>query len=256
MSAPRKILVIGGTGLIGSKLIKLLRDLGHDAIPASPSKGVNSVTGEGLQAMAGVEIVVDVSNSPSFEAKAVLDFFEKSTGNLTRAAIKHGVKHFVVLSIVNTDGLPDCPYFVAKLAQESILTASKVPYTIVRATQFFEFVKFIGTNVPVTDTIKLSPVNMQPIVSDDVAAALVPVVLGSPANGIVELAGPEVIKQDELVRQYFAVIGDKHRVVADPSVGYFGAKVDNKSLVPLNPSNPNLVLGKTRYAAWLQMQRK
>lgn len=258
MSAPtaRKILVVGGTGLIGSKLIKLLRDLGHDATAASPSKGINSVTGEGLDAMAGVEIVVDVSNSPSFEAKAVLEFFEKSTTNLTRAAAKFGVKHFVALSVVGTDRLPECAYFVAKHAQEKILIASKVPFTILRATQFFEFVKSIGSNASTAEAIKLPPINMQPIVSDDVAAALVPVALSEPVNGVLELAGPEVIRQDELVRQYFAVVGEKHTVVADPKAGYFGAQVDDHSLIPLDAASPKLRLGKTRYASWLETQRK
>ena len=247
--ASRKILVIGGTGLIGTKLVKLLRDLKHDVIAASPSKGINSVTGEGLvAAMSGVEIVVDVSNSPSWEAKAVLEFFEKSTSNLTSSSLKAGVKHYVALGVVGTERLLESGYFRAKIAQENLITSSKLPYTLLRATQFFEFSKFVADSN--SNSAPTPTVNMQPVSSDDIAAALVRVALGAPANGIVELAGPDVIRQDDFARQYLQAIGDTRTLVVDPKALYYGAHVDDRSLVPTNAATA--IIGKDHFADWLK----
>ena len=244
-----KIVVIGGSGLIGKKLVNNLRKQGHEAVAASPSSGVNTITGEGLaKALAGAQVVVDVANSPSFEDKAVLDFFETSGRNLLSAEAAAGVRHHVALSVVGTDRLLASGYLRAKVAQENLIQASTVPFTIVRSTQFFEFVKGIAKSATGGSTIRLSSVLMQPMVSDDVAAAVADVALGEPVNGMVEIAGPDRIRQDELVRQYLSATGDARKVVTDAKAGYFGIAVNDQSLVP--GDNPRL--GPTHYEDWLK----
>lgn len=243
-----KIVVIGGTGLIGKKLVGKLRERGHDAVAASPGTGVNAVTGKGLSAaLAGAEVVVDVANSPSFEDKAVLEFFEKSGCNLLAAEAAAGVKHHVALSVVGTDRLLASGYFRAKMAQEDLIKASPVPYTIVRATQFFEFVGAIAESGAEGDSVRLPPAAMQPIVSDDVAAALADVAVAPPQNATVEIAGPEAIRMDELVRLLLQAKHDPRQVITDPEARYFGTAVNDRSLVP--GANPRL--GATRFADWL-----
>ena len=212
-----KIVVIGGSGLIGSKLVNNLRQRGHEVVAASPSSGVNTLTGEGLaDALAGARVVVDVANSPSFEDKAVMEFFETSGRNLLAAEAAAGVGHHVALSVVGADRLPDSGYLRAKVAQEKLIKASKIPYTIVRATQFFEFAGGIAQSATEGQTVRLSPALMQPIVSDDVAAALADVALGAPVNGTVELAGPERFSLDELVQHFLDAKHDARRVVGHP----------------------------------------
>lgn len=243
-----KIVVIGGSGLIGSKLVAILRERGHEVVAASPSKGVNTITGEGLSdALRGTQVVVDVANSPSFEDKAVLEFFETSGRNLAAAEAAAGVKHHVALSVVGTDRLPESGYFRAKVAQEEIIKASKVPYTIVRATQFFEFVGAIAQSATDGQSVRVPPAKMQPIVSDDVAAGLADVATAAPLNGIVELAGPEPIPMDELVRTFLAANHDTRQVLTDSQACYFGTPVNDRSLTP--GDNPRL--GKMRFADWL-----
>lgn len=244
-----KIVVIGGTGLIGSKVVKNLRDKGHEVIAAAPSSGVNTLTGEGLaEAMQGTDVVIDVANSPSFEARAVMEFFETSGRNLLAAEAAAGVHHHIALSVVGTDRLQASGYFRGKLAQEKLIEASPVSYTIVRATQFFEFAGSIAKSATEEeDAVRLPPVMMQPMASDDVAAALVEVALSAPRNGILEIAGPEKIRQDEMVRQYLAANGEGKRVVADPQALYFGAAVNDGSLTP--GESPRI--GKIRYEEWL-----
>lgn len=247
-----KIVVIGGSGLIGSKLVNRLRERGHEVIAASPSSGVNAVTGEGLStALKGAQVVVDVANSPSFEDKAVLEFFGKSGRNLTAAEAEAGVKHHVALSVVGTDRLLESGYFRAKMVQEDLIKASKIPYTIVRATQFFEFVGAIAQSATDGQTVRLPPAMMQPIVSDDVAAALADVALAQPINGTVELAGPEKIPMDELVRKFLAASRDTRQVMTDPQARYFGTAVNDRSLTPGN--NPRT--GPTHFADWLSHTR-
>lgn len=249
-SSSLKIVVIGGTGLIGSKLVANLRRLGHEVAAASPSSGVNSVTGEGLRdALAGTQVVVDVSNSPSFEDQAVLDFFDRSTRNLLAAEVEAGVKHHVALSVVGTERLQASGYFRAKLAQESLIKAGKTPYTLVRATQFFEFTKGIADVASEGSVVRVPPVQMQPMVSDDVAALLAVFAIAAPVNGTVEIAGPELIRQDEVVRRFFQATGDSRTVVADASALYFrSTPVDDRSLVP----GTNVRLGKVRFEDWLK----
>lgn len=243
-----KILVIGGSGLIGAKLVKKLREQGQEVVAGSPSSGVNAVTGEGLaKALEGVQVVVDVANSPSFEDKAVLEFFEKSSRNLLAAESAAGVKHHVALSVVGTDRLLSSGYFRAKMAQENLIKASPIPYTIVRATQFFEFVGGIAQSATEGNTVRLPSALMQPIVSDDVAAALASVALAEPLNGTVEVAGPEPIRMDELVRQFLTAKGDDRPVVSDSQALYFGTRVNDQSLTPA--ANPRL--GSTRFQDWL-----
>ena len=249
-----KIVVIGGSGLIGSKVVNILRQRGHEVVAASPSKGVNTLTGEGLtEALAGAQVVVDVANSPSFEDKPALEFFETSGRNLLAADKAAGVRHHVALSVVGTDRLTGSGagslsgYFRAKMAQENLIKASGIPFTIVHATQFFEFVKSITQSATGGSEIRLSSVLMQPIVSDDVAAAVAEVALGEPVNGMIEIAGPDQIRQDELVRQYLSATGDTRRVITDAKAGYFGIAVNDQSLVPGN--NPRL--GPTHYEEWL-----
>lgn len=244
-----KVVVIGGTGLIGSKLVADLRRRGHHAVAASPSSGVNAVTGAGLvEALTGADVVVDVANSPSFDDEAVLAFFENSSRNLLAAEEKAGVKHHVALSVVGTDRLLASGYFRAKMAQEKLIVSSKIPYTIVRATQFFEFVGAIAQVATEGSTVRLPPAMMQPIGSDDVAALLADVVVAAPVNGMVEIAGPEPIRQDALVRRFFAATGDARRVVTDANALYFGrAPVDDQSLTP--GDHPRL--GAARFEDWL-----
>ena len=245
-----KIVVIGGTGLIGTKLVNNLRQRGHEVVAASPSTGVNTLTGEGLaKALDGAQVVVDVANSPSFEDKPALEFFETSGRNLLAGEAAAGVKHHVALSVVGTDRLLGSGpgslsgYFRAKMAQENLIKASGIPFTIVHATQFFEFVKSIAQSTSDGSTVRLSSVLMQPIVSDDVAAAVADVALGKPMNGMIEVAGPDRIRQDELVRQYLSATGDARKVITDVHAGYFGIEVNDQSLVPGN--NPRL--GPTHY---------
>lgn len=228
-----KIVVIGGTGLIGTKLVNSLRKIGHEVVAASPRLGVNTITGEGLAtALAGAQVVVDVANSPSWEDKAVLDFFETSGRNLLAAEAAAGVGHHIALSVVGTERLLASGYFRAKMAQETLIKASPVPYTIVRATQFFEFVDGIVQSATDGQTVRVSPALVQPIVSDDVAAALVQVVIGTPLNGMVELAGPEPIRLDELVRQFLSAQGDTRKVTTDVHALYFGIELNDQSLTP------------------------
>jgi uncharacterized protein YbjT (DUF2867 family) len=243
-----KIVVIGGSGLIGTKLVNKLRQLGHEVVAASPTAGVNTITGEGLaEALAGAQIVVDVANSPSFEDKAVLEFFETSGRNLLAAEAAAGVGHHVALSVVGTDRLLQSGYFRAKMAQEDLIKASKVPYTILRSTQFFEFLNGIAQSATDGQTARLSPAFVQPVVSDDVAAALVDVTLAPPVNGTVELAGPERLRLDELVRRFLSANQDARQVVADVHARYFGAELNDQSLTP--GDNPRIA--PTRFEDWL-----
>lgn len=243
-----KIVVIGGTGLIGKKLVAILRGRGHEVIAASPSSGVNTITGEGLkEVLAGAEVVVDVANSPSFEDKAVLEFFETSGRNLLAAEEVAGVRHHVALSVVGADRLPESGYMRAKVAQENLIKGSKVPYTILRATQFFEFVGAIAQSATDGKTVRLPSALMQPIVSDDVAAALADIAIAKPLNSMVELAGPEPIRMDELVRRFLSVTQDARQVMTDPEARYYGTAVNDRSLTP--DENPRV--GKTLYSEWL-----
>ncbi|MFJ4156658.1 SDR family oxidoreductase [Pseudomonas sp. NPDC089752] len=246
-----KIVVIGGTGLIGSKLVSGLRERGHQALAASPSTGVNSITREGLaDAMNGADVVVDVANAPSWEDQAVLDFFQTSTRNLLAAEKAAGVKHHVALSIVGSERLPENGYFRAKVAQEALIKESGVPYTLLRATQFFEFVAGIAQAGAVGEEIRLSPALFQPMASDDVVVALTDVALAPPANGTLEVAGPEATPLDELVRRFLRLSGDPRKVVADVHALYFGAKLDDQALTPGKGAR----LGKTRFEDWLARQ--
>jgi uncharacterized protein YbjT (DUF2867 family) len=244
-----KIVVIGGTGLIGKKLIPLLRERGHEAVAASPSSGVNTLTGEGLaEVLAGAQVVVDVSNSPSFEDRAVLEFFETSGRNLLAAEAAAGVGHHVALSVVGADRMPDSGYMRAKVAQERLIKGGKVPYTIVRATQFFEFLGAIAGSGAAGDTVRLPDAPMQPLAADDVAAALADVAVGPPANTTMELAGPEAQSIAAFVRRALAAGGDTRTVVADPQARYFGAALDARGLTP-DGANPRI--GPTRFEEWL-----
>ena len=243
-----KIVVIGDTGLIGSKLVKLLRERGQEVLAASPDTGVNTLTGEGLPAaMAGAQVVVDVSNSPSFEDDAVLNFFKHSTGNLLAAEQAAGVRHHVALSIVGADRLPQSGYLRAKVAQENLIKVSSIPYSILRSTQFFEFVGRIADSATEGNVVRLPTAYVQPIVSDEVVAALADVVLGTPLNGTVEVAGPEKFRLDELVRRVLRTKSDARQVQGDSLAQYFGTELADDSLVPLAPP-PRL--GKTRFEAW------
>ncbi|QEL16322.1 SDR family oxidoreductase [Limnoglobus roseus] len=242
-----KIVVIGGSGLIGKKLIPLLRQRGHEAASASPSSGVNALTGEGLAAaLAGADVVVDVTNSPSFADAAVMDFFVTSTRNLMAAEAAAGVRHHVAVSVVGADRLPDSGYLRAKVAQERLIATGRTPYTIVRATQFFEFLGAIAGSGADGDTVRLPAAPMQPLAADDVAAALADVVVGEPINGIVELAGPESLPMAEFVGRFLAATGDRRAVVGDPQARYFGTTLDARGLNP--GANPRL--GPTRFEDW------
>jgi uncharacterized protein YbjT (DUF2867 family) len=244
----RKIVVIGGSGLIGTKLVKNLLRQGHEVVAASPSTGVNTITGEGLaEALAGAQVVVDVANAPSWEDQAVLEFFEKSGRNLLAAEAAAGVGHHVALSVVGTERLLASGYFRAKLAQENLIKASSIPYTIVRATQFFEFVGGIAQAATQGETVRLPAALMQPIVSDDVADVMADVAVAEPLNSTVELAGPEPIRQDELVRKFLSATGDPRTVTTDPSALYYGIALTDQSLTP--GDNPRI--GPTRFEDWL-----
>lgn len=244
-----KIVVIGGSGLIGTKLVKNLREHGHEVVAASPSLGVNTITGEGLsEALAKAQVVVDVANAPSFEDKAALEFFEMSGHNLLAAEATAGVQHHVALSVVGTDRLLASGYFRAKMAQENLIKASKIPYTILRATQFFEFVKSIAQSATEGQTIRLSPALLQPVASDDVAAVLADTAVGKPLNRTIELAGPEQIGLDELVRLYFKAIRDGRKVITDVHALYFGLELNDQSLTP----GDNPLIGPTRFEDWLK----
>jgi uncharacterized protein YbjT (DUF2867 family) len=249
MNKKLKIVVIGGTGLIGKKVVKNLLQQGHDVVAASPSSGVNAVTGEGLaEALAGAQVVVDVANAPSWEDKAVLEFFEKSGRNLLAGEKAAGVGHHVALSVVGTDRLLASGYFRAKMAQEDLIKTSPIPYTIVRSTQFFEYVGGIAQSATEGQAVRLPPALMQPIVSDDVAAALAEVAAKEPLNGTIEVAGPEPIRMDALVRKYLVAIRDPRTVTTDTAAKYFGISVNDQSLTPGEGAR----LGQTRFEDWLK----
>ncbi|XXT22604.1 SDR family oxidoreductase [Sorangium sp. So ce429] len=245
-----KIVVIGGTGLIGTKLVRRLRQQGHEVVAASPATGVNSLTGEGLaEALAGAEVVVDVANSPSFEDKTVLDFFEISGRNLLAAEAAAGVKHHVALSVVGTDRMLGSGYFRAKMAQEALIEASGIPYTILRATQFFEFMGGIARSSAGAEQVRLSPAMVQPIASEDVADALADVTLGAPMNGTLEVAGPERRPLAELVRGYLSANKDHRDVIVDAEAPYFGVRIDDQSLTPGDSAR----VMPTRFGDWLAL---
>jgi uncharacterized protein YbjT (DUF2867 family) len=244
-----KLVIIGGTGLIGSKLVATLREQGHEAVAAAPNTGVNTLTGEGLaEALQGASVVIDVSNSPSFEDAAVLDFFTTSTRNLLKYAAEAGVTHYVALSVVGTDRLSESGYFRAKIAQEKLITESGSPYSIVHATQFFEFVRSIAAAATDGTTVRLAPVLIQPMAGDDVAKAVGTIALGAPVNRVVEIAGPEQFRLDELIRTGLKALHDTREVVADPQARYFGAILDTRTLVPADGAR----LGDTRFQEWIE----
>jgi uncharacterized protein YbjT (DUF2867 family) len=244
-----KIVVIGGTGLIGLKTVAILRQGGHEVVAASPKSGINTITGEGLkEAMAGAQVVIDLANSPSFEDKAVLEFFQTSGRNLLAAETAAGVRHHVALSIVGTDRSPDNGYFRAKVAQEKLIEASGIPYTIIRSTQFMEFLGGIAASSADGNMVRISPGLFQPIAADDVAAVVADVALAAPRNGIVEIAGPERAPFNEIVARYLKAIGDAREVVSDPEARYFGGRVEERSLVPLGEAR----LGRTGLDEWLR----
>jgi uncharacterized protein YbjT (DUF2867 family) len=243
-----KIVVIGGTGLIGTKLVKGLRERGHEVLAASPDTGVDTLTGEGLaEALAGAQVVVDLANSPSFEDKAALEFFETSGRNLLAAEAAAGVGHHLALSVVGADRLPEGGYLRAKVAQEKLIKASGIPYTILRSTQFFEFLGRIAEAGANGDVIRLSPALVQPIASDDVVAALADLAVGQPVNATVEVAGPEAYPLDKLAGRVLAVSGDRRQVIADVHARYYGAELDDRSLTP--GDHPRL--GSTGFEEWL-----
>src|SRR5438045_4276646 len=234
-----KIVVIGGTGLIGSKLVNKLREHGHEAVAASPNSGVNTLTGEGLaEVLKGASVVVDVSNSPSWEDAAVLKFFETSTRNLLTYEAAAGVGHHVALSVVGTQRLSESGYFRAKIAQEKLIQESSIPHSIVQATQFFEFLKGLADISMAGDKVHLPPVLFQPMAADDVASGVARVAVGAPVNGTVEIAGPEQFRVDELVRRRLASLKDPREVIADPNACYGGAKIGDKTLLPGNNTRP------------------
>ncbi len=244
-----KLVIIGGSGLIGSKLVTRLREQNHEAVPASPATGVNTLTGEGLaETVQGASVVVDVSNSPSFEEAAVMEFFTKSTRNLLKYAAAAGVKHYVALSVVGTERIPDSPYLRAKNAQETLIKAGGIPYSIVHATQFFEFIKRIADDATEGTTVRLPPVLFQPMAADDVAKAVARVAVGTPLNGMVEVAGPEAFRFDELIREALRARNDSRSVVADPHAQYFGAALGERSLIPVDGAR----LGEIRFQEWLR----
>jgi len=243
-----KFVIIGGSGLIGSKVVVRLREQGHEAVPASPDTGVNTLTGQGLaDVLQGASVVVDVSNSPSFEATAVMNFFMTSTRNLLKYAAAAGVRHYVALSVVGTERIPDSPYLQAKNVQETLIKGAGIPYSIVHATQFFEFVQRIADEATDGTTVRLPPVLIQPMAADDVAEAVGRVAMGAPVNGTVEVAGPEQFRFDELIRQGLQARHDTRTVVADPHATYFGAALDERSLIPAE----NARLGEIHFQEWL-----
>lgn len=243
-----KIVVIGGTGLIGSKVVEELTQQGHEAIAAAPSTGVDTISGKGLkEAMAGAKAVIDVSNSPSFEEQEALDFFQTAGRNITAAELGAGVDHHIALSVVGTDRLQDSGYFRAKLAQERLIKASPVPYTLIHATQFFEFLRQIAQFSMIDGAVRLPAVQFQPMAAQDVASAIVDVALAEPANDTIEIAGPEMFTLDEPVRRVLAYDGDPRKVIVDPAAPYFGVKVSEKTLVPGAGARP----GSTKLDWWL-----
>ena len=246
-----KIVIIGGSGLIGSKVVRKLVDQGNEAVPASPNTGVNTLTGEGLaEVLKGADVVVDVSNSPSFEDTAVLNFFRTSTTNLLEAEAAAGVRHHVALSVVGTDRLSESGYMRAKIAQEKLIEQSSIPYSIVHATQFFEFMKGIADAATDGGTVRLAPVLIQPMAAEDVATEVARVAVGAPLNRIVEVGGPAQFRLDEIVRRYLTAREDPRSVIADPHARYYGAELGERTLVPDN----NAALGETRFEDWLSQQ--
>jgi uncharacterized protein YbjT (DUF2867 family) len=244
-----KIVVIGGTGLIGSRLVSTLRSKGHEVLPASPDSGVNTITGEGVDAaLAGAQVVVDVSNSPSFDDAAVLKFFETSSANLLAAEPRAGVRHHVILSIVGADRVPGSGYLRAKLAQENLIKRSGMPYSILRSTQFFEFIARIAQSGANGSSVRVSGAMFQPILSSDVVAALADIAVGAPLNGTVEVGGPEQFRMDELVRRVLRANGDQREVIPDSHARYFGAELDDASLV----AGPGARVGSMRFEQWLK----
>ncbi|MFE4969477.1 SDR family oxidoreductase [Streptomyces sp. NPDC056660] len=247
-----KVVVIGGTGLIGSKVVGRLGEHGHEAVAAAPSTGVNTLTGEGLaEVLQGASVVVDVSNSPSFEDQAVLDFFRTSTANLLQAEADAGVRHHVALSVVGTDRLQESGYFRAKKAQEDLIKASGIPYSIVHATQFFEFAKGLADGVTEGDTVRLPDAKIQPVVSDDVAAAVARATVGAPVDGVVEVGGPEAFQLEEFIRMALDAANDPRKVVTDPQARYWGAELREDTLLP----GPDASLGEVRFTDWLARQQ-
>ena len=247
-----KIVVIGGTGLIGSKIVANLRQGDQEVVAASPRSGVNTVTGEGLkEVMAGAQIVIDLSNSPSFAREAALKFFETSGRNLVAAETAEGVRHHVTLSIVGADRIPGQDYYRAKVAQEKIIEASGIPYTIIRSTQFLEFLGGIADASTDGSVVRLSPSLVQPIAADDVAVMIAEMVFAEPRNGILEIAGPERAPLNEIVARYLKAIGDPRKVVKDPEARYFGGRLEEKSLVPLGEAS----LGRLKLVEWLRQSR-
>jgi uncharacterized protein YbjT (DUF2867 family) len=243
-----KLVIIGGTGLIGSKVVTDLRAQGHETVPASPDTGVNTLTGAGLaDALRDASAVVDVSNSPSFEERAVTDFFTTSTRNILECATAAGVKHYVALSVVGTERIPDSPYLRAKNAQEALIKGGRIPFTIVHATQFFEFVGRIADEATVGTTVRLPPILIQPMAADDVAKAVARVAVGAPANGMVEVAGPEQFRFDELIRQGLGARKDPRDVVVDSHARYFGAELGERALIP----GDHAQLGQIHFRDWL-----
>lgn len=248
-----KIVVIGGTGLIGSKLVRKLREGGQEPVAASPSTGINSITGEGLaDALKGASVVVDVTNSPSWEDAAVLQFFETSTRNLLEYGAAAGVRHHIALSVVGTDRLLESGFFRAKFAQEKLVQAGSIPYTIIRATQFFEFVKSIADFATEGNTVRLPPALFQPMAAGDVASAIARVAMGAPVNGTVEIGGPERLRLDEAARRDLEARKDPREVITDPQARYYGIAVGEKTLVPKNDAR----LGETRFEDWLRQATK
>ncbi|MFS2140192.1 SDR family oxidoreductase [Duganella sp. Dugasp56] len=247
-----KIVVIGGTGLIGSKTVSILRQAGHEVVAGSPSSGVNSITGEGLaQAMAGAQVVIDLANAPSWEPQAVLEFFQTASRNLLAAEAEAGVRHHVALSIAGTDRMPDNGYFLAKVAQEKLIAASGIPYTIIRSTQFMEFLNGIAASAADGDTVRLASGLFQPIAADDVAAIVADVAQAAPRSGIVEIAGPERAPFNEYIARYLKAVGDARVVVADPEASYFGGRVEQYSLVPMGEAR----LGGIGLDEWLRRSK-
>jgi uncharacterized protein YbjT (DUF2867 family) len=243
-----KIVIIGGTGLIGAKVVRNLREHGHEVLAASPDTGVDTLTGKGLrEALTGAAVVVDVSNSRSFEDHAVMAFFETSTRNLLAAEVETGVRHHVALSVVGTERLSESGYFRAKIAQEKLIKESSIPYSIVHATQFYEFVQSIAGAATAGDVVRLAPVLVQPMAADEVAAAVENVALGTPLNDTIEVAGPEQIRLDALIQRGLRAHNDARRVVADPHARYFGAELDERTLIPDDAAR----LGTIRFDTWL-----
>lgn len=248
-----KIVVIGGTGLIGSRLVNALRSRGHEVLAASPNSGVNTITGEGLaDALAGAQVVVDVANSPSFEEKAAVEFFRTSSRNLLAAEAAAGVRHHVALSVVGTERLQGSGYFRGKMAQEEVIKAAAIPYTIVHSTQFFEFIGSVAQSGTEGKTVRISPALVQPIGADDVVAAMADVALSEPVNGMLEVAGPESYRLADMVRRYLEAMNDSRQVVADEHASYFSVELDDESLMPGKQAR----IGMTRFESWLGRQRK